>query len=58
LAITWVLRRPEVTAAIVGARRPFQIEETVAAAESMLSREDITAIDMLLSKRQKALKLS
>ncbi|GAI10017.1 unnamed protein product, partial [marine sediment metagenome] len=38
--------------------RPFQIEETVTAAESMLSREDITAIDMLLSKRQKALKLS
>ena len=58
LAIAWVLRRPEVTAAIVGARRPFQIEETVIAAESMLSREDITAIDMLLSKRQKALKLS
>ncbi|GAI54850.1 unnamed protein product, partial [marine sediment metagenome] len=58
LAIAWVLRRPEVTAAIVGARRPFQIEETVAAAESMLSREDIAAIDMLLGKRQKALKLS
>jgi len=58
LAIAWVLRRPEMTAAIVGARRPFQIEETVAAAESMLSREDITAIDMLLSKRQKALKVS
>lgn len=58
LAIAWVLRRPEVTAAIVGARRPFQIEETVIAAESMLSREDIAAIDMLLSRRQKTLKLS
>ncbi len=32
LAITWVLRRPEVTAAIVGARRPSQIEGTVPAA--------------------------
>ena len=28
LAIAWTLRRPEVTAAIVGARRPEQIEET------------------------------
>jgi len=58
LAIAWVLRRSEVTAAIVGARHPFQIEETVVAAESMLSKEDITAIDLLLSKRQQALNLS
>jgi aryl-alcohol dehydrogenase-like predicted oxidoreductase len=29
LAVAWVLRRPEVTAAIVGARKPEQIEETV-----------------------------
>ena len=28
LAIAWVLRRPEVTSAIVGTRRPEQIEET------------------------------
>jgi len=58
LAIAWVLRRSEVTAAIVGARHPFQIEETVVAAESMLSQEDIAAIDMLLNKRQQALNLS
>jgi aryl-alcohol dehydrogenase-like predicted oxidoreductase len=31
LAIAWVLRRPEVTAAIVGARKPSQIEETAPA---------------------------
>ena len=30
LAIAWVLRRPEVTSAIVGARSPRQIEETAA----------------------------
>ncbi|MCK4584222.1 aldo/keto reductase, partial [candidate division WOR-3 bacterium] len=47
LAISWVLRRPEVTAAIVGARHPFQIEETVVAGELMLSKEDIDAIDIL-----------
>lgn len=58
LAIAWVLRRSEVTAAIVGARHPFQIEETVVAAESMLSKEDIAAIDLLLNKRQQALNLS
>jgi len=58
LAIAWVLRRPEVTAAIVGARRPFQIKETVAAAGPMFSNEDIAAIDLLLNKRRKALNLS
>lgn len=55
LAIAWVLRRREVTAAIVGARRPSQVEETVVAGEWMLSKEDIAAIETLLEKRQKAL---
>ncbi len=45
LAIAWVLRRPEVTAAIVGARRPSQIEETVGAADWVLEQEDIREID-------------
>ena len=57
LAIAWVLRRPEVTAAIVGARRPSQIEETVVAGDWVLSKEQIAAIDALLNKRQKALNL-
>jgi len=48
LAIAWVLRRPEVTAAIVGARRAAQIEETAVAGDWVLSKEDIAAIDMLL----------
>jgi len=55
LAIAWVLRRPELTSAIVGARRPSQIEETVAGGEWTLSPEDIRAIDALLEKHQKAL---
>lgn len=58
LAIAWVLRRPEVTSAIVGARHPAQIEETVIAGEWVLSKEDISAIEVLLEKRQKALNLS
>ena len=54
LAIAWVLRRPEVTVAIVGARRPSQIEETVVAGDWVLSKEHITAIEALLDRRQKA----
>jgi len=57
LAIAWVLQRSEVTAAIVGARHPSQIEETITAGESMLSKENISAIDTLLNKRQKELNL-
>jgi aryl-alcohol dehydrogenase-like predicted oxidoreductase len=48
MAISWVLRRPEVTAAIVGARRPDQIVETAAAGDWNLSDEDIAEIEQLL----------
>ncbi len=54
LAIAWVLRHPEVTAAIVGARRPSQIEETVIAGDWVLSKEHIAAIEALLDRHQKA----
>jgi len=52
LAIAWVLRRPENTAAIVGARRPSQIEETAPASDFKLSKEDIEEIEELLAERQ------
>ncbi len=55
LALAWVLRRPEVTSAIVGARRPGQIEETAGAAGKVLSRETIQAIEGLLDARSRAL---
>ena len=51
LAISWVLRRPEVTAAIVGARRPAQILETAPAADWKLSKKDIKEIERLLAER-------
>lgn len=54
LAVAWVLCRPEVTAAIVGARHPSQIEETALASEWALSKEDIAAIEVLLEEREKA----
>jgi len=55
LAIAWVLRRPEVTAAIVGSRRPSQIEGTAPAGDWVLSAEDIAEIDALLTEREQAL---
>lgn len=56
LAIAWVLRRPEVTAAIVGARRASQIEETVGVGEWVLSQEDTGFIEALLDDHQRTLK--
>jgi len=56
LAISWVLRRPEVTAAIVGARNPQQIKETAPAADWILSEQDIEQIEQLLAKREAKVK--
>jgi len=56
LSISWVLRRPEVTAAIVGARKPEQILETAPASDWNLSENDIEDIEQLLAKREAKLK--
>jgi aryl-alcohol dehydrogenase-like predicted oxidoreductase len=50
LAVAWVLRRPEVTAAIVGARRPSQISQIIPASGWHLSPETIQAIAALLDE--------
>ncbi len=55
LSIAWVLRRPEVTSAIVGARRPQQIEETAAASGWRLTDSESVAIDMLLERHAAAI---
>jgi len=52
LALSWVLRRPEITAAIAGARRPEQIAETAPASNWNLGEEDIEEIEQLLARRQ------
>jgi len=49
LVIAWTLRRPEVTSAIVGARRPDQIEETAVAGDVTVPAEDLQAIEKLLA---------
>ena len=51
VAISWVLRRPEVTAAIVGARRPEQIVETAPAGDWNLDEDDIAEIEQLLAAK-------
>ncbi|MNL81597.1 Aldo/keto reductase family protein [compost metagenome] len=44
VAIAWVLRKPVVTGAIVGARRPTQVDGVIAAAELRLSVAEIDEI--------------
>lgn len=45
LALAWVLRRPEVASAIVGASRPEQVAENAAASGKTLSPDLLRAID-------------
>ena len=45
VAIAWTLRHPAVTAAIVGARRPEQVGDMVAAAAVQLTESDLTEIE-------------
>lgn len=55
LAIAWVLRRTELTAAIVGARTPQQIQQTAPAVDWQLAEADCLAIDGILAQRDEAL---
>ena len=55
LAVAWVLARPEVTSAIVGARRRDQIENTAPGGDLQLSPQILTQIEALLAEREKEL---
>ncbi|WP_147104802.1 aldo/keto reductase family protein [Nesterenkonia populi] len=48
LAIAWVLSRPNVASALVGASRPEQIASNVAAAGVKLSEETMAAVDAVI----------
>lgn len=52
LAIAWVLRRSEVTSAIVGARSPQQIEQTAAAGTRTLPTQQIAAVNEAIAERE------
>jgi aryl-alcohol dehydrogenase-like predicted oxidoreductase len=55
LAIAWVLRRPEVTSAIVGARRPAQIEATAPAGGWALGEADRREVEGALERHATAM---
>ena len=49
LAIAWVLQQPGVTSAIVGARRPDQVEQNAGGADWCLTDEELKRIDAELA---------
>jgi aryl-alcohol dehydrogenase-like predicted oxidoreductase len=49
LALAWILRREEVASAIVGASRPEQVDQNVAASGIALSPDTLEAIDEALA---------
>lgn len=49
LALAWVLRNPDVAAAIIGASRPEQITENAAAAGVTLEPELVARMDAILA---------
>jgi aryl-alcohol dehydrogenase-like predicted oxidoreductase len=50
LAIAWVLSNPAVTSAIVGVKRPSQIEENIGGTGWQISKEELLRIDEILNK--------
>ena len=56
LAIAWTLRRPDITAVIVGARRPSQIEESAPAGDWALPDDVLAEIAQLLAENEEATK--
>jgi aryl-alcohol dehydrogenase-like predicted oxidoreductase len=45
LALAWVLRRPEVSSAIIGASRPEQVAENAAASGIALAPEVVARVE-------------
>jgi aryl-alcohol dehydrogenase-like predicted oxidoreductase len=52
VAIAWTLRRPEVTAAIVGLRSPAQLTGVIGAADFRLPAQEADEIEAFLSKQR------
>jgi aryl-alcohol dehydrogenase-like predicted oxidoreductase len=55
LALAWVLRLPEMTSAIAGARSPEQVRQTAAAGDLVLPSGALAEIEALLDERAKEL---
>jgi len=50
VAIAWTLKHPAVTGAIVGGRRPDQVDGVIGAAELRLSDDELAEIEAFLSE--------
>lgn len=55
LPLAWVLRRAEVTSAIVGVRKPSQIEQTAGGGDWTLTEEELATIEQALRTRDEKL---
>jgi aryl-alcohol dehydrogenase-like predicted oxidoreductase len=51
LALAWILRRPEISAALVGATRPEHVEENVKASDVNLSTVTTEEIEEILNNK-------
>ena len=51
LALAWILRRPEISCAIIGATRPEQVEKNVMASQVKLSDDSLREIETILNNR-------
>jgi aryl-alcohol dehydrogenase-like predicted oxidoreductase len=49
VAIAWTLANPAVHVAIVGARRPQHVEESLAASDHSLTAADLAGIDAIMA---------
>lgn len=54
LVINWTISQPGITAALCGAKRPWQIDETAAAMDWSLSHEQRAIIDAAIAARGRA----
>jgi len=52
LALAWILRRPEISAAIIGARRIEQLKENVRGSGWQLRKQELEQIDKILGASQ------
>jgi aryl-alcohol dehydrogenase-like predicted oxidoreductase len=50
VAIAWTLRHPAITATIVGARKPRQLDELIGAATFRLSAQEIEQLDAAVAE--------
>ena len=51
VAIAWTLRQPAVTGAIVGARRPSQVDGIIGAAEFRLTEQELAELATFLDEK-------